>query len=77
MNKIEIIYFVCLLLFQMELVFLYVKIHKVENLIKKTEEEVLTWTTKLVEFFDKQDQEVEFDLLKFLTGQDTDNPYQE
>lgn len=73
MNKIEIIYFVCLLLFQMELVFLYVKIHKVENLIKKTEEEVLTWTTKLVEFFDKQDQEVEVDILKLLT----ENPYQE
>ena len=77
MTKVEILFFICWILVQTEVIFLFIEVHKLQDLIKQTKEEVLTWTTKLTEFFDREDQAVEFDFLKFLTEQDTDNPYQE
>ena len=77
MTKVEILFFICWILVQTEVIFLFIEAHKLQDSIKQTKEEVLTWTTKLTEFFDREDQAVEFDFLKFLTDQDTDNPYQE
>ena len=85
MTKVEILFFICWILVQTEVIFLFIEVHKLQNLIKQIKEEVLTWTTKLTEFFDKEGQEVEVDILK-LINEDLlgipsypaeDNPYQE